>query len=99
MFRDRCHWVSFAIAILTASSANIATSLSQSNPLKINNKTKVKSGGKKEEEEGQCDGQLGDEEKVKGKYESNPGGEEEGNGGQDMDVTRQGDDTERGDQR
>ena len=42
---------------------------------------------------------MGDEEKVKGKNEGNPGREEEGDRGQDTEVTRQGDVTTRGDLR
>ena len=40
---------------------------------------------------------MGDEEKAKGKYEGYPSGEEKGDGGQDMDVMRQVDDTMGGD--
>ena len=39
---------------------------------------------------------MGDEEKAKGKYEGNPSGEKEGDGGRYMDVTRQDDDAKRG---
>ena len=40
---------------------------------------------------------MGDEEKVKGKDESNPGGEEQGDGGGYVDVVRQDDNAKRSD--
>ena len=39
---------------------------------------------------------MWDEEDTEGENESDPGREEKGSGGQDVDISRQGDDTTRG---
>ena len=61
------------------------------------NKDKVEGRQNNEKEKGRHDGQMRNEECAKEEDQRDPCGEEEGEGGRDVDVMRQGDDTERGD--